>query len=60
MPKKNVESKDDESQYDNCYMCNLSLVENYDKGVGIIKDKNGAHFVCYDCSEKVRKQSHKK
>jgi len=37
-------------KHDNCYICDTSLVYNYtQKGVAIIKDKKGAHFICKKC-----------
>ena len=49
-----------ESDHDNCYLCERSLIEDYDDGVGIIKDKDGVHFVCGDCADKIKENQKKK
>ncbi len=54
MKQKQTKPLNDESQYDNCYMCKVSLVENYNKGVHMINDKKGMHYVCEDCGEKIQ------
>ena len=38
--------------HDNCYICNASLMKNYNHGVAIIKDNTGSHYICIKCSLK--------
>ena len=45
-------SRSDESEHDNCYDCGRSLVHDYSGGVGVVKDRNGCHFICEDCIAK--------
>jgi len=37
-------------EHDNCYICDISLVRNYNERVTIIKNNKGAHFICNKCA----------